>query len=83
MKQELAMPREKPMRKEYDLSHLKGGIRGKYFKRAMSGSNLVLLDPDLSTVFPDSKSVNRALRLLQDIATKSSKSPSLRRKATG
>jgi len=45
-----------------------GGVRGKYYKRATSGSNLVLIKPDLAAVFPDSKSVNRALRLLADAA---------------
>jgi hypothetical protein len=41
---------------------LKGGVRGKYYKRAMAGTNLVLLDPDVARVFPDAKSVNQALR---------------------
>jgi hypothetical protein len=56
------------LRKEYDLSQLKGGVRGKYFRRATAGSNLVLIDPDLANLFPDSESVNRALRLLADTA---------------
>lgn len=56
------------LRGEYDLSHLKGGVRGKYYKRAKAGSNLVLVEPDLSELFPDSQSVNRALRLLADTA---------------
>jgi hypothetical protein len=51
---------------EYDLSRLKGGVRGKYFRQAMAGSNLALIDPDLAEVFPDSESVNRALRVLAD-----------------
>lgn len=74
------MPRDKDMHKEYDLSCLRGGVRGKYYKKATAGSNLVLLDPDLAEVFPDSKSVNRALRLLQDIAAKSRKRSPVRRK---
>lgn len=56
------------LRPEYDLSRMGGGVRGKYYKRATSGSNLVLIKPDLAAVFPDSKSVNRALRLLADAA---------------
>jgi hypothetical protein len=43
-------------------------IRGKYDGRAAAGSKLVLIEPDLATVFPDSASVNRALRLLADTA---------------
>jgi len=56
------------LRKEYDLSLLKGGVRGKYFRRSTAGTNLVLIEPDLTDVFPDSESVNRALRLLADTA---------------
>jgi hypothetical protein len=51
---------------------LKGGVRGKYYERAMAGTNLVLLEPDVARAFPDSDSVNRALRLLRDVAMKSS-----------
>jgi hypothetical protein len=52
------------LRPEYDLSKLKGGVRGKYYERARAGTNLVLIEPDLTEVFPDTDSVNRALRLL-------------------
>ncbi len=52
------------MRSEYDFSKLKGGVRGKYYSKAKAGTNLVLIDPDLAKVFPNEKSVNRALRLL-------------------
>lgn len=75
------------MRPEYDLAPVKGGVRGKYYKQATAGTNLVLLDPDVARAFPDSNSVNRALRLLQEVATKSSRtgrtSASARRRATG
>lgn len=54
------------LREEYDLSLLKNGVRGKYYQRATDGTNLVLIDPDLATLLPDSESVNRALRLLAD-----------------
>jgi hypothetical protein len=38
-------------------------VRGKYYERLLKeGSNIVLLDPDLLDSFPDSPSVNRALR---------------------
>ena len=49
------------LREEYDFS---GGVRGKYAKRYAEGSNVVVLDPELSDLFPDSKSVNEALRYL-------------------
>jgi hypothetical protein len=62
------------LRKEYDLSLLKGGVRGKYFRRATASTNLVLIEPKLAKLFPDSESVNRALRLVADadnVATRS------------
>lgn len=46
---------------------LRGGVRGKYAERYARGTNLVRLDPDVAAVFPDSESVNRALRALADI----------------
>ena len=57
------------LRPEYDLSQLKGGVRGKYHRRASAGTNLVLIEPELARVFPDAESVNRALRLLVDTAS--------------
>jgi hypothetical protein len=56
------------LRPEYDLSRLKGRVRGKYYQQAIAGTNLVLIEPELADVFPDSESVNRALRLLADTA---------------
>lgn len=47
------------MRADYDFS---SGVRGKHHAAYRAGTNLVLLAPDLVTVFPDSASVNRALR---------------------
>ena len=55
------------MRAEYDFS---GGVRGKYVDRYRQGTNVVLLDPELTEAFPDSKSVNDALRALVAIATR-------------
>ena len=68
MKKKLAKTRDNDLREEYDLSRLKGGVRGKYYRHAIAGSNLVLIEPELASVFPDSESVNRALRLLADTA---------------
>jgi hypothetical protein len=52
------------LRREYDLSKLKGGVRGKYIARYRAGTNLVLLSPDVAEYFPDEQSVNTALRTL-------------------
>ncbi len=53
------------MREEYDI---RGGVRGKYYERYCKGTNVVLLEPDVAAVFRDAESVNRALRLLINIA---------------
>jgi len=57
------------LRDAYDFSaeELRQGARGKYAGRYAEGVNLVRLDPDVAAVFPDSESVNRALRALADI----------------
>ena len=39
-----------------------GGVRGKYYERAMHGTNVVLLEPDVAQVFRDSAVVSQALR---------------------
>src|SRR5215213_6819429 len=39
-----------------------GGVRGKYYERAMQGTNVVLLEPDVAKVFRDSAVVSQALR---------------------
>jgi hypothetical protein len=57
------------LRREYDLTKLKGGVRGKYFRRYSEGTNLVLLDPDIADAFPDAKAVNDALRVLVNVAS--------------
>ena len=56
---------EGDMRPEYDFS---GGVRGKYVDRYRKGTNVVLLDPEVAAAFPDSTSVNDALRALLAIA---------------
>ncbi len=53
---------------EYDFSE---GIRGKYAERYAEGTNVVVLSPDLARIFPDSESVNRALRALVEVARRS------------
>jgi hypothetical protein len=44
---------------ETDLSQ---AVRGKYYDRAIAGSNVVLLEPDVARVFRDAAVVNQALR---------------------
>ena len=56
--------RRDDLRREYDLSKLNGGVRGKYAARYRAGTNLVLLSPDVAEHFPDEQSVNTALRTL-------------------
>lgn len=79
-----AVERDEEMKPEYDLSKMKGGVRGKYYKALQEGHTVeivqedgsrqihcfrpeegaVVLDPDVREYFPDSESVNRALRSL-------------------
>lgn len=56
---------DEAMRPEYDFS---GGVRGEHHSQYAAGTNVVFLDPDIAKVFTDSESVNRALRLLLDLA---------------
>jgi hypothetical protein len=59
------------LRREYDLSKLEGGERGKYIARYKGHTNLVLLSPEVAAHFPDDQSVNKALRKLIRIAKSS------------
>jgi len=59
------------MLEEYDFSK---GVRGKYSQRYATGSNVVVISPDVAEVFPDSESVNEALRMLIRIAQQTKKS---------
>ena len=52
------------LRPEYDLTKLKGGVRGKYLKKYRAGTNLALLAPDVRSAFPTDEAVNEALRSL-------------------
>ena len=56
------------MRPEYDLRKLKFVGRGIYAERYRSGTNLVLLEPDVRAAFPDDQSVNEALRVIAKAA---------------
>jgi hypothetical protein len=52
------------LRDEYDLTQLSGKVQGKYLEQFRSGTNLVLLAPDVRAAFPTDESVNAALRSL-------------------
>jgi hypothetical protein len=59
---------EDDLRPEYDFSKMRIVGRGIYSKRYRSGTNLVLLEPDIRKAFPDDESVNEALRVLAKAA---------------
>ncbi len=75
MKKKAVQSRAEDLRPEYDLDKLSGGVRGKYYRRARAGTNIVLIEPELSKLFPDAESVNNALRLLADTAKAATRSP--------
>ena len=50
------------MRPEYDFASMKGGVRGKYARRAREGTNIVLIEPEIADAFPTEESVNEALK---------------------
>jgi hypothetical protein len=58
------MSRQPEERDENDIpeTDFSGGVRGKYYDRAMQGTNVVLLEPDVAKVFRDSAVVSQALR---------------------
>jgi len=61
------------LRDEYALDDFPEGLeRGKYAARMVEGSNIVRLDPDVARAFPDSASVNEALRSLLASAERTS-----------
>lgn len=52
-------------RPAYDFS---AGVRGKHHHAYRASTNVVFLDADIAKAFPDSSAVNRALRLLLELA---------------
>ena len=50
------------LRPEYSADLITSGVRGKYASRYREGTNVVVIEPDLHKIFPDSEAVNRALR---------------------
>jgi hypothetical protein len=56
------------LRTEYKRSDFKRLERGKYYERTKARSNVVMLDPELAAVFPNSAAVNKALHSLVEVA---------------
>ncbi len=56
------------LRAEYKRSDFKKLERGKYYERIRASSNVVVLDPEVAAVFPNSAAVNKALRSLLEVA---------------
>ncbi len=78
MKQAVRTRHDPDLLTEYDFSK---GVRGKYAKRYAKGTNVIVLAPDIAPIFPDSKSVNAALRVLIKIARQTVKPASAESKA--
>ena len=68
MNEEFENELDDDLRPEYDFANMTGGVRGKYVDRYRSGTNVVLLEPDIAAAFPTAESVNEALRMLLNIA---------------
>lgn len=62
MSEELMNSDKDTLRDEYPEDLIRSGVRGKYTKGYREGTNVVLIDPDLLELFPNSEAVNRALR---------------------
>lgn len=58
------MPSDPLMSEEYDFSK---GVRGKYAKRNKEGTNVVVIDVDVTQYFPDHATGNDAIRSLLPI----------------
>jgi hypothetical protein len=75
------------MSAEYDFASMKSGVRGKYYEQYRTGTNVVLLEPDVAKAFPTEHLVNQALRgilsrgraeSLSDSALRTARSPKRR-----
>jgi len=56
------------LRPEYKRSDFPRLVRGKYGNQLRRSSNVIVLDPELTDLFPNSEAVNSALRSLSEIA---------------
>jgi hypothetical protein len=68
MKKAKRIPKDE-LRPEYKRSDFTGPmIRGKYARRLRKSSNIVVLKPEVATVFPNEKAVNATLLSLIELA---------------
>ena len=63
------------LRPEYRRSDFSELVRGKYVERLRTCSNVVVLDPEVATLFPNAAAVNAALRSLAEIAKRAGAMP--------
>jgi hypothetical protein len=61
------------MRTEYKRSDFKVLERGKFYKKVITRSNVVVLEPKIAKAFPSSAVVNQTLANLLELAKKSSR----------
>jgi hypothetical protein len=66
------------MRREYDFSK---GVRGVTAARYAQGTNIVVIDPQVLDVFPDSDAVNETLRALAPVLRQQRQAATKRRTA--
>jgi len=66
------------MRPEYDFSK---GVRGKHAARYAEGTNVMVIDPQVLDVFPDSDAVNETLRALAPVLRQQRRAAARRRTA--
>lgn len=61
------------LRAQYKASDFTKLERGKYYERVKQSSNVVVLDPDVAAVFPNSAAVNDVLHSLIEVGAKVSR----------
>jgi hypothetical protein len=61
------------LRAEYGRSDFKKLDRGKYYERVKENSNVVVLDPEVAAVFPNSDAVNEAPHSLIKVGSRVSR----------
>src|SRR5437016_2166686 len=69
---------EDTMRPEYDFSK---AVRGVTAARYADSTNVVILDPDVAEIFPDTRAVNEALRTIALVTRTASRRPPRKRTA--
>ena len=62
------MKKADELRNEYNREDLGRGVRGKYYREYIKGTNLVLLRPEVAHAFPTSEAGNNALLSLIQVA---------------